>query len=86
MPKVMSFVDDSLTKMQGGEIFIPDLPSIRITDLAAAFGLPYKVVGLRQGEKIAETMGIYKNGVLQDSGSNPWFLTVNEIKETIKGI
>jgi UDP-N-acetylglucosamine 4,6-dehydratase len=78
MDDVMLFVEDSLDKMQGGEIFIPKLPSVRITDLAAAFGLPYKVVGIREGEKIHETMGQE-----YDSGSNPWFLSVEEIKETI---
>jgi UDP-N-acetylglucosamine 4,6-dehydratase len=86
MPKVMEFVDNSLSKMQGGEIFIPELPSIRITDLASAFGLPYKVVGLRDNEKIHETMGVYKDGVLQDSGNNKRFLTVEQIEETIKEI
>jgi len=84
MDDVMLFVEDSLTKMQGGEIFIPKLPSVRITDLAAAFGLPYKVVGIREGEKISETMGQYReDGTLIDSGNNDWFLTVEEIKKTI---
>lgn len=85
MSDVMKFVDDSLYKMQGKEIFIPILPSIRITDLAAAFGLPYKVIGIREGEKIEETMGVYsEDGELQTSGNNLWFLSVDEIKETIK--
>lgn len=81
MPDVMRFVTDSLEKMQGGELFIPRLPSIRIVDLAAAFGMPYKVVGLRQGEKIAEEMEPGYN-----SGTNPWMLSVDEIKETIKDL
>lgn len=83
MKDVVKFVDDSLNKMQGGEIFIPRLPSIRIVDLAAAFGIPYKVVGIREGEKLAETMGDYKDDVLQDSSNNPWFLTVEEIIQTL---
>jgi FlaA1/EpsC-like NDP-sugar epimerase len=85
MDDVMLFVEDSLTKMQGGEIFIPKLPSVRITDLAAAFGLPYKVVGIREGEKISETMGQYRaDGTLIDSGNNDWFLSVEEINNTIQ--
>ncbi|MFA5317462.1 MAG: SDR family NAD(P)-dependent oxidoreductase [Dehalococcoidales bacterium] len=78
MDDVMRFVADSLERMQGGELFIPRLPSIRITDLAEAMGMPYKVVGIRPGEKIAEEM---EPGY--DSGSNEWFLTVEQIKETI---
>lgn len=87
MSDVMKFVEDSLYKMQGNEIFIPILPSIRITDLAAAFGMPYKVIGIREGEKIAETMGMYKeDGTLIDSSNNDWFLSVDEIKKTIENI
>jgi FlaA1/EpsC-like NDP-sugar epimerase len=42
----------------GGEIFIPKIPSYKITDVAEAVG-PYceqKVVGIRPGEKIHEEM------------------------------
>jgi UDP-N-acetylglucosamine 4,6-dehydratase len=81
MNDVMEFVEDSIEKMQGGELFIPRLPSIRITDLAEAMGMPWKEVGIRQGEKIHEEM---EPGY--DSRSNPWFLTIDEIKETIKNI
>ena len=67
MPDVMRFVEDSIERMQGGELFIPRLPSIRIVDLAEAMGMPYKVVGIRPGEKIHEKMDL--DGC--DSGSNP---------------
>ena len=42
--------------MQGGEIFIPKIPSIRITDLAKAMapGKTQKLIGIRAGEKIHE--------------------------------
>ncbi|MDD5016529.1 MAG: SDR family NAD(P)-dependent oxidoreductase [Eubacteriales bacterium] len=81
MKDVVSFVDDSLNKMKGGDIFIPRLPSIRIVDLADAFGYPYKIIGIRPGEKIHESMDYD-----YDSGTNPWFLSVEEIKETLKAI
>ena len=80
MSDATKFVEDSLCKMKGNEIFIPRLPSIRITDLAKAFDMPYKIIGIREGEKISEEM---EPGY--DSGTNKWFLTVDEIKETIKG-
>jgi UDP-N-acetylglucosamine 4,6-dehydratase (inverting) len=42
----------------GGEIFIPKIPSYRITDIAAAIGpeCKYEVIGIRPGEKIHEEM------------------------------
>lgn len=48
----------SFARMQGGEIFVPKLPSMKITDLAAAMApsLPLKVVGIRPGEKLHEVM------------------------------
>ncbi|MFX0556531.1 UDP-N-acetylglucosamine 4,6-dehydratase (inverting) [Maribacter sp. CXY002] len=42
----------------GGEIFIPKIPSYRITDVAEAIGpeCEHKVIGIRAGEKIHEEM------------------------------
>jgi UDP-N-acetylglucosamine 4,6-dehydratase (inverting) len=42
----------------GGEIFIPKIPSYRITDVAQAIGpdCDHKVIGIRPGEKIHEEM------------------------------
>ena len=44
--------------MQGGEIFVPKIPSVRITDLAKAMApeLPIKIIGIRPGEKLHEVM------------------------------
>ena len=52
------FVIRILKIMQGGEIFIPKIPSIRITDLAKAIapGKTQKLIGIRAGEKIHEVM------------------------------
>ena len=54
----VNFVMKSFERMKGGEIFIPVIPSFRITDLAKAINpqLKIKVVGLRPGEKINELM------------------------------
>ncbi len=54
----IEFVLMSLTKMYGGEIFIPKLPSIKIKDIALAIdpNKKIKIVGLREGEKIHEDM------------------------------
>jgi UDP-N-acetylglucosamine 4,6-dehydratase/5-epimerase len=54
----VNFVLRSLERMQGGEIFVPKIPSARITDLALAMapGASLKVVGIRPGEKLHEVM------------------------------
>lgn len=54
----IDFVLKSFERMQGGEIFVPKIPSMHLTDLAKALapGLPTKVVGIRPGEKLHEVM------------------------------
>lgn len=54
----IDFVLMSLSKMYGGEIFIPKLPSIKIKDIATALdpNKKIKIIGLREGEKIHEDM------------------------------
>tara|TARA_Y100001968_G_C19402342_1_gene741702 strand:- start:173 stop:1192 length:1020 start_codon:yes stop_codon:yes gene_type:complete len=112
----------SLQNSLGGEIFVPKIPSYKITDLAEAIGpnCQKPIVGIRPGEKIHEEMitssdafstidlGKYyailptdqklmkkyeelgKNIIKvssdfsYNSGSNPHFLTVEEIRNLIK--
>lgn len=118
----------ALENAVGGEIFVPKIPSYRITDVAEAIApdARQEVVGIRPGEKIHEEMitisdgyntidlGKYfailppfsddetvgtisvekycalKNaqrvpkGFSYDSGSNPDFLTVPQIRELIR--
>ena len=54
----VDFVLSSLDRMWGGEIFVPKIPSYKITDIAEAIapGLPKKVIGIRPGEKLHEEM------------------------------
>ena len=53
----VNFVMDNFKRMQGGEIFIPKIPSVLITDLAKSMSdLPLKVIGIRPGEKLHEIM------------------------------
>lgn len=110
----------ALTNSHGGEIFVPKIPSYRITDVAQAIGpeCEHRVIGIRPGEKIHEEMitssdsvntvdlGRYfaiigsaeekefycrqygakpvADGFAYDSGSNPEFLTVDEIRALIE--
>jgi UDP-N-acetylglucosamine 4,6-dehydratase len=54
----VQFVLDSLDRMRGGEIFVPKLPSMRVTDLARAIApdCRLEIVGIRPGEKLHEVM------------------------------
>ncbi len=112
----------ALNNSRGGELFVPKIPSYRITDVAEAIGPNCKkrVVGIRPGEKIHEEMITqsdsfstvnlgkyyaifpadgrvhklyeYENITYErvpadfsyNSGTNPDFLTVSEIREMIK--
>lgn len=117
----VEFVLKAFARMQGGEIFVPKIPSMRITDLAQAIApeLKTKIIGIRPGEKLHEIMcpmdscfltlefvdhyvikpsiifteevdysknklqetGILvKEGFEYNSGTNPHFLTVEELK------
>lgn len=118
----VNFVLKNFERMQGGEIFIPKIPSMRIMDLAKAIApdLQTKVIGIRPGEKLHEIMcpadtyyetlefadhyvikpsinfgyavnyaknaigetGIpVKDGFEYNSGTNPHFLSVEELRE-----
>ncbi|MES9855311.1 MAG: UDP-N-acetylglucosamine 4,6-dehydratase (inverting) [Sedimenticola sp.] len=119
----VDFVLKNFRRMYGGEIFVPKLPSVRITDLAMAMApdLEHKIVGIRPGEKLheimcpvddshltlefddhfvirpsirftrgdhdytvnplAEASGSVAQGFEYNSGTNPHFLSVEEIRE-----
>ena len=119
----VNFVIKGMGRMQGGEIFIPKIPSVRIVDLAKAMApdLSIKIIGIRPGEKLHEIMcpaddshltieyddhyvitpsirffsknhdlsvnklgekGVsVKHGEKYDSGTNPHFLTLEEIRD-----
>ena len=112
----------SLQNALGGELFVPKIPSYRITDVAEAIGPSCEkpITGIRPGEKIHEEMitvsdsystidlgkyyailpsdgrlkqayddsGIKNNilppGFAYNSGTNPEFLTVDELRELIR--
>lgn len=120
----VDFVLNSFTRMRGGEIFVPKIPSSRIVDLAKAIApeASHKIIGIRPGEKLHEIMcpaddshltleftdhyviqpsiifqtriDFTKNplgetgvpatqGFEYNSGNNPHFLTVEELKELV---
>ncbi|MFT2091421.1 UDP-N-acetylglucosamine 4,6-dehydratase (inverting) [Paraglaciecola sp. 2405UD69-4] len=122
----VEFVVKNFQRMQGGEVFVPKIPSIRILDLVESISgnREYEVVGIRPGEKLHEvmvpeemahhslefddhyvitpaikffdkTVNYFKNKLGEEgqavpekfeyhSGTNPHFLTVDELKKLDK--
>jgi UDP-N-acetylglucosamine 4,6-dehydratase len=112
----------ALQNGQGGEIFVPKIPSYRVVDVASAIapGAKHDIIGIRPGEKIHEEMitasdsqntldlGSYyailpsgdeqsisryrevmgavpvPEGFCYNSGSNPDFLTVDQLRDLIR--
>ncbi len=54
----VQFVLDRMADMYGGEIFVPKIPSMKLTDLAEAIApaCRWETVGIRPGEKLHEVM------------------------------
>lgn len=121
----VEFVLKSFERMQGGETFIPKIPSMSILDLAEAIapGIKTKIIGIRPGEKLHEIMcpsdtyyetlefedhyvikpsisfahntdytknaigeigNLVADGFEYNSGTNPHFLTIAELREMNK--
>jgi UDP-N-acetylglucosamine 4,6-dehydratase len=58
LDQAVRFVVDSFALMQGGELYVPRIPSMRIVDLAEAVAPQATVheIGVRPGEKLHEEM------------------------------
>ncbi|PVZ70199.1 UDP-N-acetylglucosamine 4,6-dehydratase (inverting) [Pelagibaculum spongiae] len=54
----VDFVLKNFSRMHGGEIFVPKIPSVQIMDLAEAYApsVKAKIIGIRPGEKLHEIM------------------------------
>ena len=54
----VDFVLKNFQRMGGGEIFVPKIPSMRVTDLAESMApdMPTSIIGIRPGEKLHEVM------------------------------
>jgi UDP-N-acetylglucosamine 4,6-dehydratase len=76
----VKFVLNSLEKMEGGEIFVPKLPSIKILDLVKIFHKKpiIKFTGVRPGEKLHEIL-INKDEMRQVVESKNYFTIMPSI-------
>jgi UDP-N-acetylglucosamine 4,6-dehydratase/5-epimerase len=54
----VAFVTSCIERMHGGEVFVPKIPSVRMTDMAAAVAPNCKIahIGIRPGEKLHEAL------------------------------
>jgi UDP-N-acetylglucosamine 4,6-dehydratase len=58
LEQAVKFVLDSLEMMEGGELYVPRIPSMKIVDLARAVSPESELeeIGMRPGEKLHEEM------------------------------
>lgn len=58
LPQAIRFVVEAFDTMNGGELYVPRIPSMRIVDLVEAMapGHPTVDIGIRPGEKLHEEM------------------------------
>jgi UDP-N-acetylglucosamine 4,6-dehydratase len=58
LEQAVAFTLSCLAIMRGGEVFVPKIPSMKITDLVEAMapGIATKHIGIRPGEKLHEIM------------------------------
>ena len=58
LDEAVKFVFNCLNCMDGGEVFVPKIPSMRIVDLAEAIcpGYEQEIIGIRPGEKLHELL------------------------------
>lgn len=58
MDEAVRLVKDVIFSGEGGEIFVPRIPSMKVTDLARSIepSCRFKIIGIRPGEKIYETL------------------------------
>lgn len=54
----VDFVVSCFEMMRGGEVYVPKIPSMKMTEMAEALapGVPQETVGIRPGEKLHEVM------------------------------
>lgn len=56
LPEAVAFTLRALREAEGGETFIPKLPSVRLAEIAALMSPDIRMIGVRPGEKIHEAL------------------------------
>jgi len=85
LQQAVDLVLQGLSIMHGGEIFVPRIPSMRVSDLASAIapGCAQREIGIRPGEKIHEVLINEEEGRRTVKTKN--FLIVQPHHKTCKG-
>lgn len=80
LDQAVEMVIEAIDTMQGGELFVKKIPSMKMTDLAEAMApnLPIKEVGIRPGEKIHEQM-ITKEDALKTIEFKDFYIILPQI-------
>lgn len=81
LEEAVEFTMNSLAKMQGGETFIPDMPSFKVIDLAKCFSDKITEIGIRPGEKLHEEIEIGRS-----SDNNDAWLSEIDIRKQLLGM
>jgi len=81
----VKFVLQSINLMDGGEIFIPKIPSVKITDLAKAIvpNCSFNLIGRRPGEKISEIL-LTKDEAINTIENKKCYIVTPQILENKK--
>lgn len=79
LEEAVEFTMNSLNKMQGGEMFIPNMPSFKIIDLASCFDSQITEIGIRPGEKLHEEIEIGRS-----SEHNDVWLSQNDLRAQLR--
>jgi UDP-N-acetylglucosamine 4,6-dehydratase len=77
--EAVDLVIQTARTMKGGELAIPELPAYRVGDLAEAFGMPMRIIGLGEFEKVHEMMA---PGNTSDKARR---MSVAELRDHLKG-
>jgi UDP-N-acetylglucosamine 4,6-dehydratase len=90
LDQAVQLVIDAVDHMQGGEIFLPKIPSMKIMDLTKAIApeCEIDIIGIRHGEKLHEVLiteeeartAVSYNGMYVIMPSHPWWKKENYTK------
>lgn len=81
----MDLVLFALNNAEGGEVFIPKIPSFKVLDLAKAIcpDCKYEIIGLRPGEKIHEEM-LTASEAIHTLETDKYYITLPHYKTSQK--
>jgi len=82
----VNFVIQCIHEMSGGEVFVPKIPSMKITNLAKAICPRSKqeIIGIRPGEKLHETLISKDDGIYTYEYKDKYIIYPNVIRHVVK--